>query len=206
MTIDPNLVKIIDQKIDEKVSKAIESVQLSLLKENFLTRDEFLKAMERIDARFEAMDKRFEAMQEQIDKRFAKTYERFDQIDFGHTDIVAGVAYIVIKREFRTRGIEFEIKKRHHFTDEDYFVYPDSQDVEIDIFHVKPNVIGEVTLKIIDIEKVRSFIRKIQFIEKMYKDKFQKYFFCYSINDAIKADIESLLKRYDIELIVPERE
>jgi hypothetical protein len=133
-------------------------------------------------------------------------YERFDQLDFGHTDIVAGVAYIIIKREFRARGIEFDLKSRHHFTDEEYFVYPDSQDVEIDIFHIKPNLIGEVTLKITNIEKVRSFIRKIQFIEKRYKDKFQKYFFCYSINDSIKADVESLLKRYDIELIVPERE
>jgi len=199
MTIDPNLVKIIDQKIEEKVSKAIESVQLTLLRESFLTRDEFLKAMEKIDVRFEAMQK-------QIDRRFAKVYERFDQLDFRHTDIVAGVAYIVIKREFRNRGIEFEIKKRHHFTDEENFVYPDSQDFEIDIFHVKPNIIGEVTLKVIDIEKVRSFIRKIQFIEKMYKDKFQKYFFCYYINDSIKADFESLLKRYEIELIVPERE
>ena len=224
MTVDPELVKIIDQKIDEKLSKAIETIQLSLLKDNFLTRDDFLKAMEKIDARFEAMDKRFEAMQEQMDKRFEqmgkrfeamqeqmdkrfeKVYERFDQMDFGHKDIVAGVAYIVVKREFRARGIDFELKSRHHFTDEDYFVHPDSQDVEIDIFHVKPNIIGETTLKISDIEKVRSFIRKIQFIEKRYKDKFKKYFFCYSINDPIKPEVESLLKRYDIELIGPERE
>ena len=65
------------------------------------------------------------------------------------------------------------------------------KEVEIDIFYVKPNIIRETTLKVTDIEKIRFFIRKIQFIEKMYKDKFQKYFFCYSINDLIKADVES---------------
>jgi len=211
--LDPKIVQIIDEKIKESLPKAVETVQIKLLRDNFLTREEFLNSMEKIhqrfeamDKRFEAMDKRFEAMQKQIDKRFAKVYERLDQMSFGHTDIVAGVAYIIIKREFRARGLEFELTKKHHFTDENYFVNPDTQDVEIDIFHIKPNILGEITLKITEIDKVRSFIRKIQFIEKRYKESFQKYFFCYYINDNIKTDVELLMKQYDIELILPDQE
>ena len=227
-SLDPNIEKFITQKVADEVSKKIDKVQIALLKEHFLTRDEFLTEMEKLDKRFEdmlsesnkqfkamqeqmdkrfeQMDKRFEAMQEQMDKRFAKVYERFDQMDFGHTDIVAGVAYIVIKREFRNRGLEFDLKSKHHFTDEQNFVFPDTSDVEVDIFHVKPNIIGEVTLKVTDLAKVRSFIRKIQFVEKRYHDQFQRYFFCYTIEDSIRADAERVLKQYDIELIIPERE
>ena len=70
MVLDPALEQHVRKIAREEMDKSVESIQLSLLKEHFLTRDEFLDAMERIDKRFEAMDKRFEAMQQQMDKRF----------------------------------------------------------------------------------------------------------------------------------------
>ncbi len=207
-TIDPEILKIIEDAVKEKVSEEIKTVQISLLRENFLTREEFLQSMEKMDKRFEAMqkqmDKRFNAMQKQIDNRFEKVYRRFDQMDFGHTDIVEGIAYIVVKRELEQRGHDVKLRKGHHFTDSENSVHPDTQDVELDIFHVNPNIIGEATLKLMDIEKVRAFIRKILFIEKTYKVTFEKYFFCYTIYDNIKEEAELLFKKYNIELIIPE--
>ena len=207
-TLDPEILKIIEETVKERVSKEIKTVQISLLRENFLTREEFLQSMEKMDKRFEAMqkqmDKRFEAMQKQIDKRFESVYRRFDQLDFGHTDIVEGIAYIVVKRELEQRGHEIKLRKGHHFTDSENMVHPDTQDFEIDIFHVNPNIIGEAILKLTDIEKVRTFIRKIQFIEKTYKVPFKRYFFCYTMYDNIKEEVQLLFNKYDIELIFPE--
>ncbi len=214
-TIDPEILKIIEETVKERVSEEIKTVQISLLRDNFLTREEFLQSMEKMDKRFEAMDKRFEAMQKQmdkrfeamqkqIDKRFERVYRRFDQLDFGHTDIVDGIAYIIVKRELEQRGYDVKLKKSHHFTDLENIVHPDTQDVEVDIFHVNPNIIGEATLKLTDIEKVRTFIRKIQFIEKTYKVPFIKYFFCYTMYDNIKVEAQLLFNKYDIELIIPE--
>ncbi|MHA1274255.1 MAG: hypothetical protein ACTSQS_12580 [Promethearchaeota archaeon] len=222
--IDPDIIKKIEEKIEkkltkkfeEKISKSIESIQVKILKENFLTRDEFLEAMQKIDDRFNAvqkqitglqkqMDDRFIAMQKQIDKRFNKVYQRFEQIDLGYGYIVEGFGYSVIKREFELRGLELRPKFRHHFTDSEYFVFPDTSDVEIDIFQCNPNIIGEAILKLTDIEKLRTLIRKIQFIEKMYKEEFKRFFICFQIQDSIKESVDFLLNKYNIELIIPER-
>jgi len=86
MVLDPALEQHVRKIAREEMDKSVESIQLSLLKEHFLTRDEFLDAMERIDKRFEAMDKRFEAMdkrfeamQQQMDKRFEAMQQQMDK-------------------------------------------------------------------------------------------------------------------------------
>ncbi|TFG05011.1 MAG: hypothetical protein EU536_03265 [Promethearchaeota archaeon] len=87
--IDEKIEKEIQQFLDQELEKRLKHVQLDLLKEVFLTRDEFKKEMERIQERFDAMqaqmDKRFDAMQAQMDKRFdamqAQMDKRFEQMD-----------------------------------------------------------------------------------------------------------------------------
>jgi len=182
----------------EQMDKRFEAMQEQM--------DKRFEAMqEQMDKRFEQMDKRFDALQEQIDKRFEKVYERFEQMDFGRAEIVEGILYIVVKRELKKRGHDVKLKTRQHFTDEKYEVHPDTKDVEIDMLHLSPNIIGEATLKLTDVEKLRTFIRKIQFIESYYGESFERYFFCYTIYDDVRAEIKPLLEKYRIELIIPEK-
>ena len=61
-----------------------------------------------------------------------------------------------------------KIQVRQHFHDENNYVHLDTNDVEIDIYHIKPNIIGEATLRLTDLDKVRIFIRKCEFIEKIF--------------------------------------
>jgi hypothetical protein len=82
-------------------------------------------------------------------------------------------------------------------------VHPDTNDVEVDLFHMKPNIIGEATLKITELDKVRTFSRKRKFIEKVYKESFQKYQFCFHVDSQIKQELDILLNQFNIELIVP---
>ncbi|MHA1440177.1 MAG: hypothetical protein ACTSPD_21730, partial [Promethearchaeota archaeon] len=63
MELNPEILKVIEKVVKEQVEKRLESVQLSILRKEFLTREEFLEAINRLD-------KRFEALQEQMDKRF----------------------------------------------------------------------------------------------------------------------------------------
>ena len=81
MVLDPALEQHVRKIAREEMDKSVESIQLSLLKEHFLTRDEFLDAMERIDKRFEAMDKRFEAMDKRFEAMQQQMDKRFDGVD-----------------------------------------------------------------------------------------------------------------------------
>lgn len=196
MTSNPQIKQEIKNYIEKQLEEKLKTIQIKYLKENFLTRDEFLDALERID-------KRFEAIQKQMDKRFDRVYERFDDIDLGYGIVTEGLQYSVVKREFKLRGFELDLQVRQHFSDENYTVHPDTKDVEVDIFHVNPNIIGEASLKITNLDKLRTFIKKIEFIEKMYKEPFQRYLFCFKIDEKILGNIKNLLQKYNIELIIP---
>lgn len=229
MTIDPELLKEIEKTVEKKVVESLETIQLAQLRKEFLTRQDFLDSMDRMDKRFEElikhmnlrfeaiqkqidtrfetsqreMNQRFEAIQKQIDKRFDKVYERLDNIDLGYGYVVEGMAYSIIKREFKQRDLDLDLKIRQHFTDENYTVHPDTQDVEVDIFHLRPNIIGEASLKIFNLDKVRTFIKKIEFLEKTYKDNFKRFLFCFKIDDRIEGELINLLQKYNIKLIIP---
>ncbi|MHA1335210.1 MAG: hypothetical protein ACTSPW_05605 [Promethearchaeota archaeon] len=92
MELDPEILKYIEKIVEEKVEKRLEKVQLSILKKEFLTREEFLEAINKLDKRFEelliqmkigfeearkdrelireGMDKRFNSLIEQMNKGF----------------------------------------------------------------------------------------------------------------------------------------
>lgn len=173
-------------------------------------KEDIKQVIEVMDKRFEAMqtqmDKRFEAMQTQMDKRFERVHERFDNIDLGYGVIAEGIEYSIIKREFRLKGFDLDLQIRQHFSDENNYVHPDTTDIEIDIFNMKPNIIGEATLKLTELDKVRIFIRKCEFLEKMYKQSFQKYLFCFKVDERIKQELDILLNQFKIELIVPKKD
>jgi len=205
------LPKLIQE--DNQVKGAI----ITVLSGVVATKDDIKQVIEEFDKRFESMDKRFETMQthmdrrfetmdrrfETMDRRFERVYERLDNIDLGYGTVAEGIEYSIIKREFKQKGFDLELQIRQHFFDENNYVHPDTSDVEVDVFHIKPNIIGEATLKLTDLDKVRIFIRKCEFLEKMYKETFQKYLFCFKVNERIKQELDILLNQFDIELIIP---
>ena len=78
---------------------------------------------------------------------------------------------LCIQDYLRVQGYpKLEIKKKN-FIDENYEVFPDSKDVEIDIYNEKPLVIGEVTAITRKIDKANLFIRKKDFLIKTHKTK-----------------------------------
>lgn len=210
MTANPNLNQTIKDYIDKHMDEKVKKIQIDYLKENFLTRDEFLDAINRMDKRFESlqtqMDKRFESLQTQIDKRFANVFERFDQITLSIFDSFEGMAYSIINSIFRKKEITLELKRNQHFPDNENKVFPDSTDVEIDFLHLNPNIIVEVSAKVFDLEKIRIFTRKIEFIESWYKKPFEhRYFITFFIDHIIEHEAKNIAKKYNIQLIKPKK-
>ena len=197
-------LKILPKLIQE--DNQVKGAIITALSGIVATKEDIKQVIEEFDKRFEAMDKRFEAMQIQMDKRFERVHERLDNIDLGYGVIAEGIEYSIIKREFRHKGLDLDLQIRQHFSDENNYVHPDTTDVEIDIFHMKPNIAGEATLKLTDLDKVRTFIRKCEFLEKMYKQSFQKYLFCFKVDERIKQELDILLDQFKIELIVPKKD
>jgi hypothetical protein len=82
--MDAGLDERIRKIAREEAERATRVIEIDLLKQHFLTRDEFLDAMERMDKRFTEVqarsDERFSAMQAQLDKRFEAVDKRFEAL------------------------------------------------------------------------------------------------------------------------------
>lgn len=174
-------------------------------------RDEWFKGfLKRIDQKFDAMDNRFDSIdnqfditQRQIDRCFDKLEQKFDNINEGCANIIEGLAYCEVKQEFKNLGFEIDPQIRQHFYDKEHKISPNTTDVEIDIFYVNPNIIGEATIKIIDLKKIENFVKKINFIEQMYGgEHFNRFLFAFNIDEAIKPKLEALLQKNGIKLIL----
>ncbi|MHA1728646.1 MAG: hypothetical protein ACTSWY_07920 [Promethearchaeota archaeon] len=80
MSFNPSQEEFIKKIVREEVNKSLGTVQLSTLKKEFLTRDEFIDAMDRMDRRFEESNKRFETLQKRMDDRFEESNKRFETL------------------------------------------------------------------------------------------------------------------------------
>ncbi len=171
--------------------------------ERFKESAEQFKAMQKqMDERFKESDERFKAMQEQIDRRFEKVFERFDELSLalGH-DFEEFNSYWLETFLVEQGYPEVKVKKVH-FADTDYEVFPDSQDVEVDLFNENPFVIGEVTAIVRSIDKVTTFLRKIKFLEKQFGRKADyKLFITYMVSPEIRDEVKRLLQENGVTLI-----
>ncbi len=96
---------------------------------------------------------------------------------------------------------KIKIEKKIFFDDK-YEVFPDSKEVEIDLFNEKPLVIGEVTAIVRRIEKITTFLRKVEFIEKRFGKAEHKMFITYAIDIKIREEAIELLEKAGIKVII----
>ena len=229
--VEEKIEKIVKEILDQELDKRIKTIQLDLLTDNFLTRAEFKEEMEKIHQRFDAMqkemDRRFDAMQKEMDRRFNTVEKRFNLIDkrfnlvnrqlkrlwnriddlsldFG--TVVERIGYTFIRQTLESKGITTFPRLRAHFIDENYEVHASSTDVEVDLFSADIPLIGECTLKIVEMDKLETFLRKIRFLEKRYKKKFQRFLFTLSVSPAIETQVKAFCDKWDIQLAIPHNE
>jgi len=177
---------------------------------------------EAVDKRFEAVDRRFEELiasmnqrfkeqeqrfdqklndlEERIDLRFEKVFQRFDEMSISLGHDFEEFNSLWLQDFFRAQGFpKLKIRKRT-FYDENYEVFPDSHDVEIDIFHEKPLIIGEVTAITRKIEKVTTFLRKVQFLTKRFGEPYAVVYVTYGFLPRIRDEALRLLENAKVKV------
>jgi hypothetical protein len=145
--------------------------------------------------RFEVLDMRLEIMTSFMDRRFK-------ELALGYGGTFEGFNKTILKKILAARGIPIKAFNESplHFQDPDRIVHPHTTDVEINIFNENPPIIGEVTSSLVRLDDLNTFIRKIQFIEKKFNKKFQRFFITLFIDDKIKEPCQILLTKYAIEV------
>ena len=206
--LEPELI----EKIEEIVSRRLKEVLEERAK--LVTVDRFAEAMDRIDKRFNAMqkqlDQRFEAMQKQLDQRFNAGQKQMNGMSIILENIQSQLgkpfeqfARNMVSRILEGEGITKVQLKKIHLRDKDRMVFTLNEDIEIDGLSEKPPIIIEVTAILRDQEKVETFLRKKKFIEKYYNKKFRGFFVASGSElprDQL-ADVSILLRKDNCELI-----
>ena len=88
-------------------------------------------------------------------------------------------------------------------------VNPTNKEVEIDLFCLKPLLIGECTTFLqadTGIAKIERFIRTKNFVHRIYHEEPKSYFFTYQISPEIENEVKALLKSAEIKLITSSAE
>ena len=165
----------------------------------------FEQLIDTMNKRFEAVDKRFEEQEKRVDRRFDKVFARLDDMSasFGH-DFEEFNSYWLQTFLVEQGYPKIKIQKKS-FYDERYEVFPDSKEVEIDLFNEDPLVVGEVTAVVRNIDKVTTFIRKVKFIENKFGPAKYKLFITYAIHPEILDEAIKLLEEENIKVIILRR-
>ncbi|MHA1149949.1 MAG: hypothetical protein ACTSR8_17060 [Promethearchaeota archaeon] len=194
----------------EAMDKRFEAIQAQM--------DKRFKAM---DKRFEAMDKRFEAIQAQMDKRFKAMDKRFEamdkKMDYRHEEVMQAFKSLqsafgkpfeqfgrnVIIRLLESEGqanVKLSSKK---LKDPEEIVSKGSTEIEIDGFSLEPPIIVEITSILRNREKIKTFIKKKQLVEKQYGIEFRGFFVA-ATSEFTSEELSEMiveLRRHGCELI-----
>ena len=179
--------------------------------------EEINQRFEEINQRFEALNERLEADRKETAQRFEEINQRFEalttyidrrfkELSIGYGGTFEGFNKTILRKILQERGIPVEAFNVTpiHFKDPTRSVHPDTTDVEINIFNETPPIIGEVTSSLVDLKKLKTFIRKIQFIEQKFNKQFQRFFITLYIDETIQSEAYSLFSENNIEVITLE--
>lgn len=162
MTVDPEIIKIIERTVKEEVSRSLGTIQLSQLKEQFLTREDFLNAMDR-------MDKRFEALQLQLDNNFQELRSSIDNIGDRAGKGLQRAVIKLLKAQNKIRDIDFSKIQRLPIIDTDGVVFPKGFTSDIDVLMENgKTILLEIKFKI-DSGEISHFYDLATLYEKLYK-------------------------------------
>ena len=206
-SLDPNILKIIEEKIEEKVSKAIEVVQISLLKENFLTRDEFLKAMEQMNDRFKAMQKqmddRFEALIIQMNKGFEDAKKDRNELKAFLSKIstsrgiqLENAVLNLLKDNLIKETINISEIKKIYLFDKEGTIFYDNYSTDIDILIQDGKTVLIEVKSGADNRDINDFLKKSALFKLQYQKNYDALILiCLEINqrnfeDAIRQGIK----------------
>jgi len=207
--LEPEIIQVIEEIVTRRLREVLEE------RSKLVTIDHFTEAMERSDKRFseamERIDKRFEESQKEMRQGFEESDKKSDKMlnILKNLQIRLGkpfeqFARNVIIRILEGEGISNVLLKSIKLKDKNRYVFPDGTDeIEIDGLSEEPPIIIEITSILRNMDKVNTFLRKKEFVEKKFKKKFRGFFIAAGseLTQHEIADITILLRKQKSELI-----
>jgi len=86
------------------------------------------------------------------------------------------------------------------FIDPHREAFPDSKEVEVDLFCEEPLLIGEVTAMVRSIDKVTTFLRKVAFLEKQFGTPAERLFVTYQFARDIANKARRRLQEAEVRV------
>ncbi len=200
MPIDVDeLLKILPDLIRE--NDTVKGAIITALSGVVATREDIKDLIREMDKRFDAMqaqmDKRFDAMQAQMDKRFESVHRRLDEQALSGLEYFEDFSREVVRKLLADRGAH---PKRLRPID---VQSADGRREEIDVLVHDPPIVGEVTSKVVDIEKIQKFIKKAKLVDEVYGKSYRRLLFTKEIAVTIRDEADCLMTDHDIELVMP---
>jgi F0F1-type ATP synthase membrane subunit b/b' len=228
--LEPEIIQVIEEIVTRRLREVLEERAKLVSIDHFAEAmeridkrfEESQKRFEEIQKRFEESDKksdkRFEALQKEMRQGFEETQKRFEESDKKSDrmlDILNNLqtqlgkpfeqfARNVIIRILEGEGISNVLLKSRKIKDKNRFVFPDGTDeIEIDGLSEEPPSIIEITSILRNMDKVNTFLRKKEFVEKKFEKKFRGFFISAGseLSQQEIADITVLLRKCQSELI-----
>ena len=230
--IEPELVKVIEEIVARRLKEELEQraklVTIDHFTEAMSRIDRRFEAMQtEMDRRFTEMNRRFDSVEkivvnnarrfDSVEKIVVSNARRFDSVE----KIVVSNAHILnnlqsqlgtsfeqfarnmVSRILGGEGISNVILTSRHFHDAAGIFFSQKEDIEIDGLSEKPPIIIEVTAILRDEQKVNMFLKKKQFIESFFKQKFRGFFVATGteLSQMQLADVTVLLRKNGCELL-----
>ncbi len=198
------------EELDKKSDKRFEEIQKRFEESDKKSDKRFEEIQKRFDdhdKRFDDHDKRFDDHDKRFDESNKKSDKMLDILNNLQTQLgkpFEQFARNVIIRILEGEGLSKVLLKPIKLKDKNRFVFPNGTDeIEIDGLSEEPPIIIEITSILRMINKVNTFLRKKEFIEKRYEKKFRGFFIAAGseLSQQKIADITVLLRKHQSELI-----
>ncbi len=162
--LEPEIIQVIEEIVARRLREVLEE------RAKLVTIDHFAEAMERIDKRFEESQKEMRRGFEESDKKSDRMLNILNNLQTQLGKPFEQFARNVIIRILEGEGLSKVLLKPIKLKDKIRFVFPDGTDeIEIDGLSEEPPIIIEITSILRNMDKVKTFLRKKEFIEKKFE-------------------------------------
>lgn len=206
------LLEILPKLIRE--NDRVKGAIISALSGVVATHEDIVQLTKSMDNRFktvqQTMDNRFETMQQTMDNRFGRVDRDLGDIksilkNLQHTfgKPFEQFGRNVVVKVLQSEGMKEVTLKAKKFRDPEEFVSEGTTEVEIDGFSVDPPIIVEITSILRDKEKIETFLKKKEFLERKYNCSFRGFFVAATSEFSAEemGDITVKLRKNKCELI-----
>jgi len=209
----------LERKLHKLIPKVLKDLDIVYSAKELVTTKQFNETMGQIQSQQELRDEKLrkeaeekdeklrkeakerdEKLRKDLDQRFEKVFQRLDKQSLALGHDFEEFNSLWLRDYLEVQGYpRIKIQKKN-FYDENYEVFSDSKDIQIDLFNESPLVIGEVTAIVQSVKKVNDFIKKVKFLTDRFGEAKHVIFITYGIKPDLLDEVTRICEKNGIKL------